>query len=84
MGVSRKEFNERELMSGSEVGKKILHRLILKVRKYENVLAHPEFQSLGPILWELSLKGDCQILCLLVCNSVVPTKKRSVRAFWYC
>lgn len=81
MGVSGKELNERELMSESEAGKRLLHRLILKVGKYENVLAAPKFQNSDPAPQELSLKGDCQILCMLVCSSVVPTDRRSVRAF---
>lgn len=83
MGVSSKECNERELMSGSETGKKTFASINPESGKVGNVLAPPKFQSSDLILRELSLKGDCQILCMLVCSSVVPTK-RSLRAFWCC
>lgn len=67
--MSRKEFNERELMSGSEIGKKTFASINSESGKVWNVLAPPKFQSSDLILRELSLKGDCQILCMLVCIS---------------
>lgn len=80
--VLSREFNERELMRRSKVGKKNLHVLGLKVEKSVNVLAPSETQSPGPVLWERAF--CCQILCLLHCNFVVPIEQKWVRAFWYC
>lgn len=72
--VLSREFNERELMRRSKVGKKNLHVLGLKVEKSVNVLAPSEPQSPGPVLWEGAF--CCQILCLLHCNFVVPIEQK--------
>lgn len=68
-------------MSGSEAGKKTFVSINSesgKIQKCPWTSQVPELRSspAGALP-----EGDCQILCMLVCSSVVPTEGRSVSAF---